>query len=276
MNYRHIFHAGSFSDVFKHFIITQIIEKLKAKDTPFAVLDTHAGIGLYDLNREEAGKTNEYKEGIEKLWLDSNLPSCFSSYISIIKELNHDKLTLYPGSPYIARELLREQDKLILCELHKDDVITLKQLFKYDEQVAVHHQDAYLALKAFLPFKEKRGLVLIDPPFEKTDEWDKIVEGIELAYKHFRNGIYAIWYPIKDKGTINRFYEKISYLKTDKTIAVEFLLNTSYNPETLNGCGMVIINTPWQLEESLKEGLDYILKIFKNNNAGKINIINLV
>ena len=168
MNYRHKYHAGSFSDVIKHLVLTIIVQALQRKETPFCFLDTHAGIGLYELDSEEAQKKQEYQNGIAKLLLsdEKNFPEEIQQYLFIIKKYNtKDELHFYPGSPFIAESLSREQDQIILCELHKEDINTLKENMPRAKNIAIHHTDGYLGMKAFLPPKQKRGLVLIDPPF---------------------------------------------------------------------------------------------------------------
>lgn len=254
MNYRHIYHAGNFADVFKHIILICLLESLKKKDTAFCYLDTHAGIGTYDLQQVEAQKTQEYHLGIEKILQQAVIPySEIQTYIDIVKSFNTgEALRYYPGSPCIARDLLRPQDRMIICELHPDDFFLLKQEFRHDPQVAVHHQDAYLAMKAFLPPQEKRGLVLIDPPYEKTNELDQIIKSMELALKRWAGGIYAIWYPIKDKVFHERLQKKLRELTDKEILFTEFSI-PAVDPlhMTLSSNGVAIINPPWLLDQKI-------------------------
>jgi 23S rRNA (adenine2030-N6)-methyltransferase len=271
MNYRHSYHAGNFADVFKHLILTLVLGKLRVKDTPFCVLDTHAGIGHYDLRLEEAQKTGEYLRGIAPLY-EASLTALFQPYLKIVKAENFasPELRYYPGSPAISRALLREQDRLILAELHPDDAELLKQNFRGDGQVAVHHMNAYHAIKAFLPPKEKRGLVLIDPPFEKTDEFEQITRAIKLGYERFRQGIFAIWYPIKDRLPVQQFHNSLVALGIQKILVTELLIHRELLPDRLNGCGMVIINAPWQLDSELDMLLPELLPYVTENGSHRV------
>jgi len=261
MNYRHIYHAGNFADVVKHAILLTLLDALKRKEKPFCVLDSHAGIGLYDLNSTETQKKQEYQHGIARLFSSSNrsTPTIIMNYLEIIRHFNiNDNLEFYPGSPLICASTLRTDDRLIACELHEDDVKTLtKQMYPY-EQASTHFMNGYHAMKAFLPPTEARGLVLIDPPFEKTSEFDDIIESLRLALKHWRGGVYAIWYPIKDKGIVNRFYSDLKALSFP-TLTVEFSLKNMEDVSNLISCGFVILNPPWKIQESLSsEILPYL------------------
>jgi 23S rRNA (adenine2030-N6)-methyltransferase len=264
MNYRHIYHAGSFADVMKHFVLTLLLQKLRQKETPYSIIDTHAGIGLYDLTSEAAQKTLEYKEGIERLLHINNIDPLFEPYIKAVLSVNASfesgKLSNYPGSPCISRYFLRDKDRLFLSELHPEDYKTLRNYFKRDDRVKVFHQDFLVSLKAFLPPLHRRGLVLIDPPFEKTNEFDQMLEGLKEAHKRFSYGIFALWFPIKDSRLIKKFYQKLTLLGLPKTLAIDFLIQKPTNIDHLNGCGMVIINPPWQIEETLKNALPKLLR----------------
>jgi len=260
MNYRHIYHAGMFADVFKHIVLINLIDYLKNKPAPFCYLDTHAGIGLYPLNSIEAGKTLEYQNGIEKIFHAKDAPKLIKHYLNLVSQFNDDTLTLYPGSPLIASELLREQDRAILCELHPEDYQTLKNHFHRDPQTAVHLQNGYHGLKAFLPPKEKRGLVLIDPPYEKASEFDDIINALKIALKAWPNGMYAIWYPIKANQPLKNFFNKIINTTTQSLLKIELSIYQADSPQTLNGSGILIINPPWNMEETLKESLAWLWK----------------
>jgi 23S rRNA (adenine2030-N6)-methyltransferase len=256
MNYRHAYHAGNFADVVKHAALTLVLDHLRKKDAPFCVVDTHAGIGCYDLKSVEAGKTGESVDGIVRLLGGTPLPSSFDSYLSALRAVNPDwpQLRFYPGSPRIARALLRPDDRLVLVELHPDDARALKREFARDPQVGVHADDAYAALKALLPPKERRGLVLIDPPFEVTDEFQRIVKGLAQALRRWPTGIYGIWYPIKDPDPIERFLGEIINLGRPCLTAELFRYPTD-DPLRLNGSGLLLINPPWQLDDTLAEML---------------------
>jgi len=257
MNYRHIYHAGNFGDVFKHSILTLLIHHLLQKDMPFCYLDTHAGIGIYNLLSIAAQKTKEYELGIVKVLKHKDYPKELNSYLSIIKKLNGEEkiLSYYPGSPYIVRSLLRPSDRMILLELHHEDIILLKKEFFNDKQVAVHHYDGYQGLKAFLPPKGRRGLVLIDPPFEQPDEFDQIIINLKIALTRWKTGTFAVWYPIKNAEDVAKFKRDLQALNINNLLLKELNINhlaySSERKNTFSGCGMVIINPPWKFDEIL-------------------------
>ncbi len=273
MNYRHIYHAGIFADIFKHAIVSVLIQSLLSKEKPFCYVDTHAGIGLYDLQQAAAQKTQEYATGLVPLLRAENYPALLKPYLAAIAAYNKvDNITVmpryYPGSPCVVRHLLREQDRMILSELHQEDVKYLKQVFWNDKQVAVHHVDGYQAIKAFLPPKERRGLVLIDPPYEQENEFAKIIDALVMGLQQWETGVYAVWYPLKDRMITNHFLRKIK-TRVDKEILVTEL--TIYSTEiknTLNGCGMVIVNPPWQLEEKLNALVPWLWNVLSLNKQG--------
>ena len=256
MNYRHAYHAGNFADCMKHAILLVLLKSLARKPAGFCVLDTHAGCGQYDLSSEEAQKTGEWKSGIGRL-LDSEEPA-LQDYLSAVRDLG-----LYPGSPALARHALRPQDQLVACELHPEDVRPLRRLFRDDPQVSIHHRNGYEALRARLPPKDlKRGLVLIDPPFEKLDDFTQCAGAISLIRNRFRAGIVAVWYPIKHRTPVRAFYNALKDAGIRDILACEFLLRPALDPSRLNGCGMLVVNAPFGFEEdaarvlnALKQGL---------------------
>jgi len=249
MNYRHAFHAGNFADVMKHALLCQILTSLQRKDSAFAVLDTHAGLGLYDLNDHPAERTMEYHSGISKILAEPPIAG-LEPYLEAVKAQNPEgDLRYYPGSPVLARAFLRPQDRLTAIELHPEDAEQLRRHFAYDPQVAVHHADAYSAFKAFLPPKERRGLVLIDPPFERRDEFAALLQALAEAYRRWPTGIYMIWYPIKDLVPVGRFQEELAQLIGRKVLACDLYIRAPREAAKLNGSGVIIINPPWQLDE---------------------------
>lgn len=265
MNYRHSYHAGNFADVFKHAILTLLIQALRQKEKAFCYFDTHAGIGIYDLHDETAQKTQEFASGIARLLLQNNFPTEITDYLNCIKNLNsawhESQKTLpqfYPGSPTIVRHLLRPQDKMILTELHEQDFQQLKQAFHRDQQVIVHHQNGYQALKAYLPPIERRGLVLIDPPYEQTDEFDRIYTALQNALRRWATGIYAIWYPIKERAPIKHFHQTLKTSGIKNILIAELSIYPEDAPLSLNGCGLAIINPPWQLDKQLASLLPWL------------------
>ncbi|MCC2609244.1 23S rRNA (adenine(2030)-N(6))-methyltransferase RlmJ [Neorhizobium petrolearium] len=255
MNYRHIYHAGNFADVLKHAVLARLIRYAQKKDKAFRVLDTHAGIGLYDLSSEEAQKTGEWRDGIGRL-LEAELPANVSEllepYLSTVRELNPDgALKLYPGSPKLARMLFRPQDRLSAMELHPEDFNRLHNLFEGDFQVRVTELDGWLALGAHLPPKEKRGIILVDPPYEEEGEYQRLVKGLANAYKRFPGGTYCLWYPIKKGAPIKVFHEELQALDIPKMLCTELTVRSDRETTGLTGSGLVIVNPPFTLKDEL-------------------------
>lgn len=275
MNYRHSYHAGNFADVFKHIILTALIKSLLRKDSAFCYLDTHAGIGNYDLQSSTAQKGKEYANGIGKILQQPNPPDLVKHYVDLVRANNpitSDPLRYYPGSPQIVRQLLRPSDRMVLCELHEEDYHLLKTAFPHDKQVGIHHQDGYQALKAFLPPKERRGVVLIDPPYEDPDEFIHLLSALPKAIERWETGIYAVWYPIKEKRSIERFHRSLK-LKIERPMLVSELTLFPENTSTqLNGNGLLIINPPWQLDQEIKEILPWLWQVLSPNKQGRYEI----
>jgi 23S rRNA (adenine2030-N6)-methyltransferase len=258
MNYRHAFHAGNFADVFKHAILTGLVEALKAKQTPFHYFDTHAGAGRYDLYADEARKTGEHEAGIQRLLEATRLPAALHIYLNLVRALNAGStagdIAVYPGSPLLASLLMRESDRATLCELQADETTTLKKLFAGDARIAVHQRDGYAALDALLPPPERRGLVLIDPPFEAQQaEFDTIEAALAKALARWPTGMYAIWYPIKLRQQTAPFLRSFAKRKIAKTLCTELLLHPDNSALRLNGCGMVVVNPPWKFDLQLAQ-----------------------
>jgi 23S rRNA (adenine2030-N6)-methyltransferase len=248
MNYRHAFHAGNHADVFKHAALALVLEQLLQKPQPFAVLDTHAGIGLYDLQADEVQRTREYEDGVGRIF-GRELTSS-PAYSRLIVELNPEGLRLYPGSPEIVRRMLRDGDRLVLCELHPEDAEALKARYRADRSVQVHRRDGYEAIGALLPPPERRGLVLIDPPFEAKDEAQVLVRALKAGLRKWPTGIFLVWYPVKD-GRVGDLLSKAAMsVPFPKCLRVEF---SPYAPDeaSLPGSGLLVCNTPWKLDERL-------------------------
>ena len=261
MNYRHVYHAGNFADVLKHIVLALVIERLKLKDTPFRVIDTHAGVGFYALNHGPADKTGEWRQGIAKIFgataapLPDDVAEILAPYLDLIAAENDaaakGEITRYPGSPMVARRLMRRGDQLVVNELHPDDRARLAELFDGDHQVKVLGLDGWIALKSLLPPKERRGVVLIDPPFEEPGELIRLTEGLVAAVRRFETGTYVLWYPIKEPKIVARFHRAIAETCHRECLIAEIMLREPRHPEKLNGCGLAIVNPPWQLEEQL-------------------------
>ncbi len=251
MNYRHAFHAGNFADVLKHVVLTRIVEYLKRKDKAFRVIDTHAGAGLYDLSSDEAQRGGEWQDGIGRI-IGADLPgdvaALLAPWLDAVRSLNPDGgLTRYPGSPLLTRNLLRKQDRLTAIELHPADAEALRGLFAGDYQVRVIELDGWLALGAHLPPKEKRGLVLVDPPFEKAGEFDRLADGLAKAHKRWPGGTYALWYPIKDRKAVRAFRDRLAGLGIPAIIDVTLEIRAPSVDGRLDGTGMVVVNPPYPL-----------------------------
>ena len=253
MNYRHAFHAGNFADVFKHAILLALLDALMAKDKPLCYFDTHAGRGRYALDEVEAGKTGEWRNGIGRLFDDPDPPPSLRRYLEAIRACNPDgALRVYPGSPLLAAQTVRANDRLILCETQEDEAAALRVLFREDPRVHVHQRDGYAALNALLPPPEKRGLVLIDPPFEAQEgEFAAIEATLGQAHARWPNGVYAVWYPIKSLRTIAPFHRRLAAGPFEKILVAELLVQPDDSPLRLNGCGMLIANPPWKIDATL-------------------------
>ncbi len=239
MNYRHAFHAGNFADCMKHALLLSLLGLLTRKPTAMFVLDTHAGRGTYDL-MAEGQRTGEWKEGIARLIPP---PEPLSFYVGLV-----ERLGLYPGSPLLIRARLRPGDTLACCELHPEDATALRRRFRGDPVVAVHQRDGYEAIGALLPAQQRRGLVLIDPPYEKTDEFDRVTAALVLGAQRFGHGIYAAWYPIKHRSPVTAFHHAVQHTGLRDVIACELWLREPTDPTRLNGCGLLIRNPPFGFE----------------------------
>ena len=271
MNYRHVYHVGNFADVLKHAVLALVIERLKRKETSFRVIDTHAGIGLYALNHGPAERTGEWRDGIGRLVgadaepIPTKLQPLLQPYLDAVRAENASlsdgvAITRYPGSPAIARYLMRRGDMLVANELHPDDGRQLAAHFDKDRQVKVLGVDGWHALKSLLPPKERRGVVLVDPPFEEPGELRRITDGLAEARQRFATGTYLLWYPIKDLKPIATFHRTVTEVGFDQVLVAEVLIRPARHPDKLNGCGLVIINPPWQLDQDLALLLPFLAK----------------
>jgi 23S rRNA (adenine2030-N6)-methyltransferase len=272
MNYRHAFHAGNFADVAKHVILTRIVEYLKLKDKAFRVIDTHAGIGLYSLDSGEAERTGEWKDGIAKI-IDAKLPAdvagLLAPWLNAVRSVNSGSgLRKYPGSPKLTRMLLRKQDRLSAIELHPEDARLLARQFEGDYQVRVIELDGWLALGAHLPPKEKRGLVLVDPPFEEASEFARMAHGLRTAYERWPNGIYALWYPLKDRKSVTSFLKDLRESGIPKILNTELYVRGPSPEPKMEGSGMIIVNPPFKLEEELKLIFPELMRLMQQDKGG--------
>ena len=240
MNYRHAFHAGNFADCAKHALIHAIVAALLRKPAPFRVLDTHAGIGAYDLQATEARRTGEWRDGIGRLSRVMDGP--LLPWLDAVRRFGP---ATYPGSPALLRAMLRPDDRLVLCELHPEDAATLRAAYRRDPAVAVHARDGYEAAAALTPFPERRGLVLLDPPFEAADEFARLADAVARLHRRFATGVIAAWYPVKGRAPSRAFRDGIAASGIRDVLALELHLRAPTDPARLNGCGLLVVNPPF-------------------------------
>ena len=259
MNYRHAYHAGSFADVVKHAVLCRIIAHLRQKPAAFRVIDTHAGAGVYDLTGPEAGKTCEWRTGIGRLVGEDAQPlpdqarALLAPYLDAVASFNlSGKLTAYPGSPALLQTMLRRQDRMIACELEPQAAAALLRQLRGDPRAKALAIDGWTALGAYVPPKERRGLVLVDPPFEQPEEFARLVRGLETAHRKWPTGSYLLWYPIKDPAEVAALTRRLSRTGTRKMLRVELIVPTASEDLGLRGSGLVVVNPPWTLHGELK------------------------
>lgn len=258
MNYRHAYHAGNFADVLKHTVFALAIEYLKGKEAPFRVIDTHAGRGRYQLSSLESEKTGEWRAGIGRLIgahakpLSPQASRILAPYLQAVGAPNDGaEFTAYPGSPLIARRLMRSQDHLIANELHPEDCANLRMLFRRDPAAKVLALDGWVAVRSLLPPPERRGVVLIDPPFEAEDEFSRLAQGLAEGLQRFAGGVFIAWYPIKDPKRVRPFLDAVAGIGA-KALHVELMVRARADPDLLNGCGLVVCNPPYVLQGQLE------------------------
>ncbi|HTQ30043.1 MAG TPA: 23S rRNA (adenine(2030)-N(6))-methyltransferase RlmJ [Opitutaceae bacterium] len=263
MNYRHAFHAGNFADVFKHALLVQLIRALQRKEAGFLYLDTHAGRGRYDLAAAARGDTllrrPEWPDGIGRLWAGEALPAALADYVALVREFNRDNggdpaaPRFYPGSPRLAHRLARPQDRLALCVRHPEEGAALRAEFARARRMSVQETDGYAALRAMLPPPERRALVLIDPSFEAPDEFAQIAAALREGLRRLPAGVFAIWHPLTQRARTEELTAELLALKLPPTLALELAVAGEGAGLKMRGCGMVVVNPPWQFE-GLTEG----------------------
>lgn len=269
MNYRHSFHAGNHADVLKHAILLRMVNLMQRKDAPLCYLDSHAGTALYDLQGEDASRTGEYLDGIGRLWVRGDLPELLADYRDAVARYNpNGELRLYPGSPQLVADVLREQDRMILSELHAEDAMVLRNHFADHPAIAVHHRDGYELPKAFLPVSERRALWLLDPPFEKGDDLQRCLAAIQTGVQRMRQTVIALWYPIKDQRLLRDFYQRISHAGLPKVLRIELNIRPTDTQLGLNGSGLMLVNPPWPLWEELEQALPWLASQLAQSGEG--------
>lgn len=272
MNYRHAFHAGNFADVLKHAVLVRILVHLRAKPAAFRVIDTHAGAGLYDLAGPEASRSPEWQGGIHRLL---TMPSndagrkLLAPYLDIVNGLNTSgRLVRYPGSPAIVSAMLRSQDRLIACETEPNAAAALSRTLDGDRRSKALAIDGWTALRAYVPPKERRGLVLIDPPFEDAGDFPQLVQGLEAAYRKWAGGIYLLWYPIKGRDEPDALARRLRRTGIAKILRAELRVAKSRDQDRLAACGLIVVNPPWTLAGELSILLPDLATVLSDAGGG--------
>ena len=275
LSYRHAFHAGNHADVLKHLILIEIAQYMAEKPAPFWIVDTHAGAGRYALESAHATKLGEYRDGVGRLWDAKGLPKAALNYLDFIKMLNPDsQLRYYPGSPWLARQLLRDSDRLRLYEMHSSDGKLLMECFKGSgREVSITDGDGFAGLKAILPPPPRRALVLIDPSYETKSDYNAVVKALQDAMKRFATGTYALWYPMLSKLESRQLPDKLKRLGASNwlhaTLEVKAPARDGFG---MNGSGMFIINPPWTLEKTLHDTLPTLANLLAQDQGAKYTL----
>jgi len=277
MNYRHAFHAGNFADVLKHVVLMMLVEHLKKKPAPFFYLDTHAGRGLYDLSDAQAQRSGEYKTGIGRLLeaRKSSLDAETSAYVELVRASageGHSAITAYPGSPLIVARMSRPGDRMVLVESQPKEAASLAAVLGRKRLVSVLDGDGYAALKAHLPPRENRGLVLIDPPYESDLEFDRVLAGLEIAHERWPTGTYCVWYPLTDRAGPLRFRHNLERSGIRRVLDVTLSVLPDDAQVGMSGAGLVIINPPWLLDERLQELLPQLHRLLSPDGLGGTSV----
>jgi len=277
LSYRHSYHAGNHADVLKHCVLSLCLESLKEKDKPFLYLDTHSGAGRYLLQSEHAAKTGEYLSGIAKVWEQQQIPDILAPYLSVLKYYNRNEtLKYYPGSPLIAKQLLRPQDKLQLTEIHSSDYPLLRQEFSKDHRSQVTRIDGFLQLKSKLPPESRRGLILIDPSYEIKDDYQKIPNELKEGYKRFSTGTYLVWYPVVNRRQTQGMIDGIVDKGIKRILQIELAIRPDNNQKGMTASGMIVVNPPWKLKQQMQEILPWLQKILDPQDTGHALVKELV
>jgi 23S rRNA (adenine2030-N6)-methyltransferase len=282
MNYLHHYHAGNFADVWKHALLIPIIRGLQRKEKGFLYLDTHAGRGSYDLSSASQGDTlerrPEFPEGIGRLWGAQGLPAALADYVDTVKRFDRsrgnegDAPKFYPGSPRLARLYLREQDRLAACELHPSEFAALEDEFFREKGVSVHQIDGYTAVRAMLPPLEKRALVLIDPPFEQQDEFARVLDALAEAQKRLPAGTLAVWYPLTQRARADEFLQEVKIARRAPAFTAEIGIAGEDSNLKMRGCGLLVVNPPWQVDREFTPIMQALLPIFAQENGAGVDL----
>lgn len=292
MNYRHHFHAGNFADVAKHFLLVQLMRAMQRKPKPFVFLDTHAGRGAYDLAEAATGdslaRTPEWPEGIGRLWGRTDLPEAVRGYVEQVREFDRRSGNLtaaprfYPGSPWLAVALAREMDRIVVCEKHPAEFAALRdqlapgRLGAGTRRVSFHETDGYAAIGAMLPPPERRALVLIDPPYEAEDEFVQAAAAVAEGLRRLPAGVFALWYPLTERARVQEFFAAIVALEPPPTVVFELAVAGDFAPQKMKGCGVIVINPPWQFDREARGGLEYLAGVLGQERGAAARITWLV
>ena len=271
LSYRHAFHAGNHADVLKHFIEVQLLRHLARKDKAFWYIDTHAGAGCYALDSGYATLNTEYTSGMTRLWDRDDLPPSLADYVGLVKGLNPDGcLKLYPGSPWLAQQILREQDRMRLFEMHPADSDLLQKNFsRRGKRILIQKTDGFKAMKSLLPPPSKRALVLIDPPYEDKQDYQYVVSALAVGLKRFATGVYALWYPQLHRHESSQLPDQLKLLPAKSWLHVALSVKGSESAEGMRGSGMFVINPPWGLHTTLQQVMPYlVIHLGQDDQAG--------
>lgn len=268
LSYRHAFHAGNFADVLKHSVLTLVLEYMTRKDKGFYYIDSHSGAGMYSLIDAYAQKTGEFKDGIAKIINQSNIPEALTGYIELIKSFNeNNELNFYPGSPAIARSFYRRQDSAHLFELHPTDNQLLSEYCQRWNKSHVNQSDGYQGVLGLLPPPSRRGVVLIDPPYELKEDYPKAIKTIIQAYKKFATGTYILWYPVVKRELVEKMQLQFTNSAVKNVLQVEYCQLKDTEEYGMTGTGLFIVNPPWQLNAQLNDILPFLKEKIGSSNS---------
>jgi len=261
LSYRHSFHAGNPADVLKHLVLAEVLSYQTIKDKPLDYIDTHSGAGFFELAGSDAQKTQEYQDGIAKLWQHSSTNEALNDYISLIKAFNQTQLEFYPGSPKVAEHFLRRQDKGWFFELHPRDLALLEENMQGKRSIRVRGENGFAGLVGLLPPASRRACVLIDPPYEVKDDYDTVVKTIVQAHQRFATGTYMIWYPVVDRERIERMEAGLIESGIRNIQLFELATEADTDVHGMTASGMIVINPPWKLKQTMEQVLPELVEL---------------
>ncbi len=275
LSYRHGFHAGNHADVIKHLVQVRILHHLLKKNKPFLYLDTHAGGGGYSLTDGKAAKTGEYLEGIARIWRAADRPAPLQAYLEQVQAFCANTLTRYPGSPALASQMLRREDRMVLHELHRSELESLQRMFGKNRRVRVLAENGFVGCVAAMPPPERRGLVLIDPPYEIKSDYDQVVDMLVKAHRRFSTGVYALWFPVVDRQRIDQLEKALKRSGIASIDLYELAVRPDSDERGMNASGMVVINPPWGLRAEMETCLPWLAKELGDSGQGSYRVVEL-